>query len=187
MNQVTFVLGGARSGKSRYAEGLAAKHRGRKTYIATAQAFDDEMRGRIAKHRHQRGVGWETCEAPLDLAEALAACKAGFVLIDCITVWIGNLMHHGRGADAEITRLCEALARSKSRIVVVSNEVGSGIVPENALARAFRDQQGIANQRIAEVADEVIFVTAGLPRVLKKARNKRAPTAKARSWRGRKG
>ena len=185
MSHLTLVLGGARSGKSRYAEGLAAKRRGRKTYIATAEAIDSEMHKRIAKHRQQRGKGWETREAPLDLVEALAACKANFVLIDCITVWIGNLMHHGRDVRAEVERLCETLTRTKTRVVVVSNEVGLGIVPENALARAFRDEQGFANQRIAEVADEVIFVAAGLPLLLKKPRRKPPPKAIAKSSRGR--
>ncbi|MBC8037679.1 MAG: bifunctional adenosylcobinamide kinase/adenosylcobinamide-phosphate guanylyltransferase, partial [Rhizobiales bacterium] len=117
---MTFVLGGARSGKSRYAEGLAVKHRGRKTYIATAEAFDGEMVARIAQHREQRGESWETREAPLDLVATLAACNTTFVLIDCITVWIGNLMHHGRDVSAEVQRLCEALARTRARIVVVS-------------------------------------------------------------------
>jgi adenosylcobinamide kinase/adenosylcobinamide-phosphate guanylyltransferase len=112
--------------------------------------------------------------------------RTGLVLIDCITVWIGNLMHHGRDVNAEIKRLCEALARARARVIVVSNEVGLGIVPGNALARAFRDEQGFANQRIAEVADEVIFVTAGLPIVLKKRRRKPATKAKAASSRGRK-
>lgn len=185
MSTVTFVLGGARSGKSRYAEGLAAKHRGRKTYIATAEAFDGEMRERIVKHRQQRGEGWETREAPLDLVATLAACNTSFILIDCITVWIGNLMHHGRDVRAEVDRLCEALARTKVRAVIVSNEVGLGIVPENALARTFRDEQGFANQRIAEVADEVIFVAAGLPIILKKPRRKPRPKAKVKSSRGR--
>lgn len=185
MSPVTFVLGGARSGKSRHAEGLAAKRRGRKTYIATAETIDDEMRDRIDKHREQRGEGWVTREAPLDLVAALAACDAGFVLVDCITIWIGNLMHHGRDVRAEVARLCEALALSQARVVVVSNEVGLGIVPENALARAFRDEQGFANQRIAEVADEVIFVAAGLPMVLKKPRRRPVSRAKAKSLHGR--
>ncbi len=182
---MTFVLGGARSGKSRYAEGLAGKHRGRKIYIATAEAFDGEMRERIAKHRQQRGQDWETIEAPLDFVETLASFSTGFVLIDCITVWIGNLMHHGRDVRADVERLCEALARTKVRAVVVSNEVGLGIVPENALARAFRDEQGLANQRIAELADDVIFLTAGLPTVLKKPLRKPPLKAKAKSSRER--
>jgi len=183
---VTFVLGGARSGKSRYAEELATKRRGGKTYIATAEAIDTEMQARIAEHRQRRGEGWETSEAPLDLVAALAACKTSFALIDCITVWIGNLMHHGRDVRSEVARLCETLSATKTRVVIVSNEVGFGIVPDNALARAFRDEQGFANQRLAEVADEVVFVAAGLPIVLKKPRRRPGPKAEAKSLRGRK-
>src|SRR5205814_6852178 len=134
----TFVIGGARSGKSRYAEGLAKGQR-KKTYIATAEAYDDEMRARIAAHRAQRADGWETCEAPLELVSVLEVRSSGFVLIDCITVWLGNLMHHKRDTALETAKFCDALKRSKARVVVVSNEVGLGIVPENTLARAFRD------------------------------------------------
>ena len=185
MSFVTFVLGGARSGKSRYAEGLAAKHRGPKTYIATAEAIDGETQDRIAQHRRQRGAGWKTLEAPLDLVAMLTALKSGFVLIDCITVWINNLMHHERDVRAEIQKLCETLPAMRARIVIVSNEVGLGIVPDNALARAFRDEQGFANQRIAEVADEVFFLAAGVPMTLKKTRRKPATTGRAASSRGR--
>ena len=185
MRHVTFVFGGARSGKSRYAEALAAKYRGVKTYIATAEAIDSEMRARIAKHREQRGEGWETREVPLYLIESLAAGGSDLVLIDCITVWIGNLMHYGRDVKTEVARLCEALAQAKARVIVVSNEVGLSIVPENALARAFRDEQGFANQSIAGLADEVIFVAAGLPVILKKLRRKPRLKAKAKSSRGR--
>lgn len=185
MSFVTFVLGGARSGKSRYAERLAAQHRGHKTYIATAEGVDSEMQARIAEHRSRRGENWETLDAPLDLVTALRGCQTGFVLIDCITVWIGNLMHHKRDVRVEVEKLCEALADTRTRAVVVSNEVGLAIVPDNALARAFRDEQGFANQRIAEVADEVVFLVAGLPMVLKKTRRKPASKAKAKSSRGR--
>jgi len=182
---VTFVLGGARSGKSRYAEGIAAKHNGRKTYIATADPIDAEMRARIAEHRERRGNDWETLEAPVDLVAALRGCKTDFVLIDCITVWIGNLMHHKRDVRAEVEKLREALSAAKGRVVVVSNEVGLAIVPDNALARAFRDEQGFANQCIAEAAGEVIFVMASLPMVLKKPQRKPTPRVKAKSSHGR--
>lgn len=186
MSRITLILGGARSGKSRYAEGLAAKYRGVKTYVATAEALDDEMRERIAAHRDQRGSGWETLEVPLDLSTALSECRAGFILIDCITVWMGNLMHHGRDVRSEMARLCHVLRNMRARTVIVSNEVGSGIVPGNALARTFRDAQGIANQTIAGVADEVILMVAGLPMGLKKSRRKSAPKRTAGSSRGRK-
>ena len=167
MKRLTLVLGGARSGKSRHAEGLGAAYAGKRAYIATAEA--------IARHRSGRGDGWETIEAPLDLAAALAGAKAPFVLVDCITVWLGNLMHHNRDLAAEVTALCEVLGQVRANVVIVSNEVGLSVVPENRMARAFRDAQGIANQRIAEIAGEVIFVAAGLPLVLKKPTTRRAP------------
>ncbi|MFN4143488.1 bifunctional adenosylcobinamide kinase/adenosylcobinamide-phosphate guanylyltransferase [Aestuariivirga sp.] len=167
MSRLTLVLGGARSGKSRFAEGLASGIPGPRTYIATAEAFDDEMRQRIALHRAQRaGAGWETVEAPLDPAAVLRSAT-GFVLLDCVTVWLGNLMHHGREVREEVAGLCAALAETPARVVLVSNEVGLSIVPENAMARRFRDEQGFANQKLAEVAGEVFFVAAGLPLRLK--------------------
>lgn len=164
---VTLVLGGARSGKSHYAEGLASAQPGVRHYLATAEPFDAEIRARIAQHRVQRGEGWNTIEAPLELVTALAALRTGTVLIDCITVWIGNLMHAERAVESEVERLVQALADSPCEVVVVSNEVGLSIVPENALARRFRDAQGLANQALAAMADEVVFVAAGLPLVLK--------------------
>lgn len=165
MSRITLVLGGARSGKSRYAEGLSVTY-GHKTYIATAEAFDDEMHDRIARHRAQRGDGWTTIETPYDLAASVGEAK-GFVLVDCITIWIGNLMHREVNVAAELDRLIAALETAEARVVLVSNEVGLSIVPDNALARRFRDMQGIANQRLADVADEVVFVAAGLPLTLK--------------------
>jgi adenosylcobinamide kinase/adenosylcobinamide-phosphate guanylyltransferase len=162
---VTLVLGGARSGKSRYAESLA---QGRKVYVATAEAFDVEMRDRIARHQEKRGAGWETVEAPLELVEVLRSIQGGeTVLVECITVWLGNLMHHGRDIGSEVSNLCAALKSATADIVIVSNEVGLSIVPENAMARRFRDEQGFANQRLAEVADQVVFIAAGLPLRLK--------------------
>lgn len=166
MSRVTLVLGGARSGKSRFAEGLAPSA-GAKTYVATAEAFDDEMRARIDHHKLQRGQGWDTLEAPLDLVAAVRDVAAGFVLVDCITVWLGNLMHHGRDVQDEVAALCEALRLCRTTVVLVSNEVGLSIVPENALARRFRDEQGFANQRLAQLADAVYFIAAGLPLALK--------------------
>lgn len=164
---VTLVLGGARSGKSRHAEGLASAQPGVRYYLATAEPFDDEMRARIAQHRVQRGEGWKTIEVPLELVTALTALRNGTVLIDCITVWIGNLMHAGRDVEPEVARLVKALADSPCDIVVVSNEVGLSVVPENAMARHFRDAQGRANQALAAMAGDVVFVAAGLPLVLK--------------------
>jgi adenosylcobinamide kinase / adenosylcobinamide-phosphate guanylyltransferase len=161
---ITLVLGGARSGKSRYAEAQCA---GERHYIATAQAFDDEMVGRIAKHRRDRGSDWITHEAPLELLQTIRSCdQAGrSVLVDCLTLWLTNMMlsdRDWRTATAEILN-----HQPKADLVFVSNEVGLGIVPDNALARAFRDAQGTLNQQIAARADRVVFMAAGLPMVLK--------------------
>ena len=168
MTCVTLVLGGARSGKSRFAESLGKTAPGQRSYIATAEAIDEEMRDRIARHRQQRGGGWSTVEAPLDIVAALNGCQPGFVLVDCLTVWLNNLIYRQRNVTEEVAALCAALAETSNDVVLVANEVGLSIVPENALARRFRDEQGLANQRIAEVADEVYFVAAGLPMALKR-------------------
>jgi adenosylcobinamide kinase/adenosylcobinamide-phosphate guanylyltransferase len=165
---ITLILGGARSGKSRYAEDLA-RGAPKRVYIATAEPFDEEMRSRIARHREERGSGWVTREAQLELAAALTEADADerVILIDCITIWLGNLMHRERDVPLEVDRFCQALECAKGRIIVVANEVGLGIVPDNAMARRFRDEAGRANQRIAAVADEVIFMAAVLPLTLK--------------------
>lgn len=167
MRQVTLALGGARSGKSRFAEELAERSGPLRTYIATAEAFDGEMQSRIDKHRARRGEGWQTIEAPLALSETLAACGSPVVLVDCLTLWISNLMFRDRDVASEINLLCAALERASGHVILVSNEVGMGIVPENALSRGFRDMQGLANQKVAAVADAVYFVAAGLPLTLK--------------------
>jgi adenosylcobinamide kinase/adenosylcobinamide-phosphate guanylyltransferase len=163
----TLVLGGARSGKSRFAESLAEGFEGPKTYIATAEPFDAEMRQRIARHRTGRAAhGWTTLEAPRDPAAALRQAQ-GFILLDCVTVWLGNLMHHGQDIGAAVDGLLAALADVQSKVVLVSNEVGLSIVPENAMARRFRDEQGIANQKLSAAVDRVFFIAAGLPLRLK--------------------
>ena len=165
---LTLVLGGARSGKSRYAEGLITALPSPWIYVATAEAGDAEMAERIAMHRAQRGSGWQVIEAPHDLARALAAAPAGApVLVDCLTIWLSNRMLAGPDAAAELAHLEEALDRRLGPVVLVSNEVGFGIVPDNALARRFRDLQGRLNQRIAKRADRVVLVVAGLPLMLK--------------------
>lgn len=163
---VTLVLGGARSGKSRHAESLCG---GERHYVATAQAFDDEMRARIAKHRDDRGIGWITHEVTLELAETLRQIDGvgRSVLVDCLTLWLSNLMLADRPWQHMADALVAALPALKADVVFVSNEVGMGIVPENALGRAFRDAQGILNQQIAAAAGKVVFVAAGLPLVLK--------------------
>ncbi|MGE0239157.1 MAG: bifunctional adenosylcobinamide kinase/adenosylcobinamide-phosphate guanylyltransferase [Parvibaculaceae bacterium] len=170
MKRLTLVLGGARSGKSRYAEGLARRHVGQPTYVATAEITDAEMDARIARHRAERGGRWRTIEAPLDLTGALrqAGGPRSFTLVECLTVWINNLMYHEKDVAAEVERLCASLAGAEGHVVVVSNEVGLGIVPDNALARRFRDEAGRANQAVAAICDEVVFIAVGLPMTLKK-------------------
>lgn len=166
---VTFILGGARSGKSSHAQSLAETTGRERCYIATAQAFDDEMRDRIAAHQADRGDGWSTREAPLDLADAIssAGTSCDVILVDCLTLWLSNLMHHERSIEGETDGLVAALMACPVPVIVVSNEVGQSIVPENPLARAFRDAQGRLNQEIATAADIVELVTAGLPLRLK--------------------
>ncbi|MGE0563240.1 MAG: bifunctional adenosylcobinamide kinase/adenosylcobinamide-phosphate guanylyltransferase [Pseudolabrys sp.] len=164
---VTLVLGGARSGKSRYAESLVTTATPPWTYIATAQAGDGEMATRIAAHRSRRGGQWKTVEAPRDLAGALATPDSSPHLVDCLTLWLSNIMLANADIEAEVVKLESALRATSVPIVLVSNEVGSGIVPDNALARQFRDWQGILNQRIATLATRVVLVVAGLPMIVK--------------------
>jgi adenosylcobinamide kinase/adenosylcobinamide-phosphate guanylyltransferase len=166
--RLTLVLGGARSGKSRYAESLITARAPPWIYVATAQAGDDEMARRIAAHRARRNAGWQTIEAPHDLAGALETASAhARLLVDCMTLWLTNRMLAEADLDAEIGRLEEALLRRAGMAVLVSNEVGYGIVPDNALARRFRDAQGRLNQRLAASADRVVLVVAGLPLAVK--------------------
>ena len=163
---VTLVLGGARSGKSALAERLTLAAGGPPVYVATAEAWDDEMRARIALHRAQRdGQGWRTIEAPISMPQALVE-TSGPVLVDCLTLWLTNLMLGEHDIEAATTALLAALERP-ALTVLVANEVGLGIVPDNALARRFRDAAGRLNQTIAARADTVVFTAAGLPLVLK--------------------
>jgi len=166
--RLTLVLGGARSGKSRHAESIVMKVTPPWIYVATAASGDDEMAARIAAHRARRSTDWRTVEAPRDLAGALAAVPAGgAALVDCLTLWLANLMLADADIAAESDRLERVLAQAAGPIVLVSNEVGLGIVPDNALARRFRDAQGELNQRLASRADRVVFMVAGLPLVVK--------------------
>ena len=162
------MLGGARSGKSRYAERLIATSRSPGSTWRRRKPSDDEMAERIAAHQARRAAGWQTVEAPLDLADALAAAPAdAAVLVDCLTLWLSNLMEGALDIDAQTARLLEALARRPGPTVLVSNEVGLGIVPDNALARRFRDLQGRLNQRLAAQAARVVLMVAGLPVAVK--------------------
>jgi len=164
-----FVLGGARSGKSRYAQLRAESLTGDLVYIATAQAFDAEMEERITRHRADRGPRWSTLDVPLDLPAAILsnAAPGRVLLVDCLTLWTSNLMFAERDLDAETEALASAVAQATGPVLLVANEVGLGIVPDNALARRFRDAAGRINQAIAAAADEVQFIAAGLPLRLK--------------------
>ncbi|WP_257547535.1 bifunctional adenosylcobinamide kinase/adenosylcobinamide-phosphate guanylyltransferase [Sphingopyxis sp. DBS4] len=166
---IHLILGGARSGKSRHAQTLAEAFAGELVFIATGEAFDTEMADRIARHQADRGPRWRTIEAPLALADAIrdAAAPDRLLLVDCLTLWASNLMHANRDVAAETAELITALRAASAPVLLVANEVGLGIVPGNALARAFRDTAGRMNQMIAAAADQVTFVAAGLPMRLK--------------------
>ena len=164
MAESILVTGGARSGKSRLAERLTLRLGQPAVYIATAEALDAEMAARIAAHRARRGAEWRTEPAPLDLVAALEASDGGPPrLVDCLTLWLSNLLHAGRDPEAETAALAAALARRAAPVVLVTNEVGAGIVPENALARQYRDAAGRMNQVVAEACDSVFLVVAGQP------------------------
>jgi adenosylcobinamide kinase/adenosylcobinamide-phosphate guanylyltransferase len=165
----TLVLGGARSGKSGFAEALGETIKADLVYIATAEVRDVEMAQRIDLHRSSRSTRWRTVEAPISLPDAIAetAGPDAIVLVDCLTIWLSNIMLSNTPVDDAEGRLAAAVANAPGRIILVSNEVGLGIVPDNALARRFRDAQGRLNQRMARHADLVVFVAAGLPLYLK--------------------
>jgi adenosylcobinamide kinase / adenosylcobinamide-phosphate guanylyltransferase len=167
----TLVLGGARSGKSAFAEQLVGDSGLARIYLATATAGDDEMQSRIINHRARRGEGWVTVEEPLALVDALTreATHGRAVLVDCLTLWLSNLMIAGRDSEVEARRLTRFLGVAKYPIVFVSNEVGLGLVPETPLGRSFRDAQGRLNQVVAATVPNVVFIAAGLPLWLKRA------------------
>jgi len=166
---VTLVLGGARSGKSGYAEAITVAHPRGCVYVATAGIGDAEMAERVRRHRARREAHWRTVEAPLEIGAAIVAEteQGAAVLVDCLTLWLSNLMAANRDPARETEDLIRALGQAGGPVVFVANEVGLGIVPDNALARAFRDHAGRMNQRIAEIANSVVFVAAGLPLRLK--------------------
>ncbi|MBM4295141.1 MAG: bifunctional adenosylcobinamide kinase/adenosylcobinamide-phosphate guanylyltransferase [Deltaproteobacteria bacterium] len=167
------ILGGAKSGKSRYGLNLAQNFPPPRLFVATGQPGDEEMAARIARHRQDRGPGWETREEPLDVAAALDESQGryGVILVDCLTLWLSNLMlREGQteaGIDLGIRELLEVFDKTATPVILISNEVGLGIVPENALARAFRDQAGRLHQKLAAAADLVALVVAGLPWIIK--------------------
>lgn len=168
-SEFTLVIGGAASGKSAYAENLVTAAPGPWVYLATGQAFDDEMRAKIDIHQSRRGTGWHTIEAPLDLAGVLADIDAGMVLVDCMTFWLSNQLLAEHDLAAQTARLMPALEACAVPVVAVTNEVGQGVVPEHALGRQFREAQGRLNIALAARADRVIQVVAGLPNLLKGA------------------
>lgn len=162
---ITFITGGARSGKSSFALKSALEIRGRKAYIATAQALDDEMDARIEKHRQERSSAWDTFEEPLSISRLLGelAGKYNVAVIDCLTLWLSNLMHYGSDVEAEMEAFIASARSCGFPVYIVSNEVGMGIVPENKMARMFRDYAGMMNRRMAEVSDNVYLLAAGIP------------------------
>lgn len=172
---LSFILGGARSGKSSYAQlraESAAASGGKQPaliYVATAQAGDAEMAERILRHQSDRGARWKTLEAPLELADAVTQTSSPdqIAVVDCLTLWLSNLIHAGRDIEKESDTLLRALSHSPARIILISNETGLGIVPDNALARLFRDHAGRLHQKIAAQADQVFFIAAGLPLQMK--------------------
>lgn len=171
--QIILVTGGARSGKSKYAEQRAGELGDRRLYVATAEANDDEMTQRIMEHKKRRGDAWATIEEPVELSSALLAQRGrtDCILVDCVTLWLSNLVLHRDGtfAGKKVEELLETLPRLDFHVVLVTNEIGWGIVPDNALARQFRDLAGWANQRIAAAANEVVLTVVGIPMTVKKA------------------
>lgn len=166
------VLGGARSGKTGFAERLAMRAGQRPVYLATAEALDDEMRERVRSHKQQRGQAFATIEEPIELSGALerAAAHHDVILVDCLTLWITNMIVSNKNVAEAVDELIATLsAITTARVILVSNEVGLGIVPDNAMARMFRDLAGSAHQRLAEICEDAYFVVAGLPMVLKGA------------------
>jgi len=164
--KIIFITGSARSGKSSFVLNEALKISGKKAYIATAEALDKEMGERIEEHKKQRGKDWDTYEEPLEIAEVIKKIEGKYsvIVIDCLTVWLSNIMHAGLNIKAEIEHLISSLATCHSSLVyIVSNEVGMGIVPDNEMARRFRDLAGFLNQRVAGIAHEVYLLVSGIP------------------------
>lgn len=168
MKNLTLILGGASSGKSAYAERLTLASGKIPIYLATGQAHDAEMKEKIGRHQSRRGAEWQLIEAPLNLAAPLSSLSYNHVvLLDCLTLWLSNHLALNHNIDGETKALLKAISTCKANVIAVSNELGLGLVPSTQLGRAFRDAQGLLNQRFAEAADTVTFVAAGLPLSLK--------------------
>jgi adenosylcobinamide kinase/adenosylcobinamide-phosphate guanylyltransferase len=171
--RVALILGGARSGKSRYGLGLAAPFPAPRLFVATCEPRDAEMEARIEAHQRERGADWTSLEVPLDLTAALRAAQEGYgvILVDCLTMWVSNLMLQEGASAGGIQTACEhlvaAMEETVTPTILISNEVGCGIVPDNPLARRFRDQAGWLHQRLAQVADLVVLMVAGVPLLIK--------------------
>jgi len=169
--EITLVLGGVRSGKSAFAENLALKYSECPTYLATSEIYDAEMQERISVHKNRRKENWQLIEEPINMADAIMGnghkAIGNIVLVDCLTIWLANLLQYGLDINAEINKLLICLEKADKNIILVANEVGLGGIAENALARKFADIQGKLNQEIAKIADNVVFVAAGLPMVMK--------------------
>lgn len=167
IGKIVFIIGGSKSGKTGFALAQASSHQGKKAYIATAEALDEEMHERIKRHRSERGVLWDTHEEPLNIADVLREIDGQYraIVIDCLTLWLSNVMHSSADIEHETEKFIDILRNKKkgSHIYIVSNEVGTGIVPGNELAREFRDLAGIMNQQVAKASDEVFMVAAGIP------------------------
>jgi adenosylcobinamide kinase/adenosylcobinamide-phosphate guanylyltransferase len=176
LKKITLVIGGCKSGKSCHALRLAEESGSRRVFIATCVAFDEELTERVARHKAQRDGTWKTVDVPIDLPEAISGHDGEntVLLIDCLTLWINNLLmvsEDQRAVDEAVTSLIAALSGTRCPVILVANEVGAGIVPENRLARLFRDAAGVANQRVAAAADQVIYMVAGISMTIKGENN----------------
>jgi adenosylcobinamide kinase/adenosylcobinamide-phosphate guanylyltransferase len=174
MGKMIFITGGCRSGKSRFALDYADRHFSKKLYLATGEVLDEEMARRVENHKKARGPEWRTVEEPIEIVDKISECgdKTEVILLDCVTLWLSNLLLRWDNESRimeEVDRLRMAMKESRAALIVVTNEVGMGIVPDNPLARRFRDLAGTANQRMAEVADRVVFMVSGIPMFLKGA------------------
>ena len=169
MGECILIIGGAKSGKSTYALNLCRDMKKRRIFLATAQPIDEEMKDKIKKHKEERGPGWITVEEPVRIAERIKELNKEdtVILLDCLTLWANNILLHDLDREKELDKLKDALLHSKGTIVVVSNEVGMGIVPSDELSRRYRDFLGYANQQIACLANKVILMTAGIPVIIK--------------------